>query len=138
VIATLLAKAFDAGATDFIVKPVYYPILIHRLYFILRVSQNTSELRNSRLQLATLTALKAAQRIARLGYWTWYIKNNHFQISAHLADLCGINLEQFDGTLDGFIQLIHPQDRDFIKDIIISATAHCNTLESAEYPITSS
>ena len=67
-----------------------------------------------------------------MGYWTWYIKNNQFQISAHLANLCGINLEQFDGTLDGFIQLIHPQDRDFVKDIIISA-AHCNTLESTEY-----
>ena len=127
-----IAKAFAAGATDFIVKPVYYPILIHRLYFILRASHNTAELRKSRLQLATLTALTAAQRIARLGYWTWYIKNNQFQISAHLANLCGINLEQFDGTLDGFIQLIHPQDRDFIKDIIISA-ARCNTLESTEY-----
>ena len=43
-----IIKAFDAGATDFIVKPVYYPTLIHRLYFILRASQNTAELRNSR------------------------------------------------------------------------------------------
>jgi diguanylate cyclase (GGDEF)-like protein len=127
-----IIKAFKAGATDFIVKPAYYPIFIHRLYFILRACQNAAELRNSRLQLTTLTALKAAQRIAGLGYWTWYIKNNQFQISAHLANLCGINLEQFDGSLDGFIQLIHPQDRDFVKDIIISA-AHYNTLESTEY-----
>jgi diguanylate cyclase (GGDEF)-like protein len=127
-----IIKAFDAGANDFIVKPVYYPILMLRLYFILRASQNNAELRNSRHQLATLTALTAAQRIARLGYWTWYVKNNQFQISAYLASLCGLNLEQFDGSLDGFIQLIHPQDRGFVKEIIISA-AHCNTLESAEY-----
>ncbi|MDD1627711.1 MAG: diguanylate cyclase, partial [Methylococcaceae bacterium] len=126
-------KAFDAGATDFIVKPINYQIFIHHLYFILRACQNTAELRNSRLQLTTLTALKAAQRIARFGYWTWYIKKNQFQISAHLANLCGINLEQFDGTLDGFIQLIHPQDRDFVKDIIIKAAAHSKTHESAEY-----
>jgi len=125
-------KAFAAGATDFIVKPVYYPILIHRLYFILRASQNTAELRNCRFQLTALTALKAAQRIARLGYWTWYINNNQFQISANLANLCGINLDQFDGTLDGFLQLIHPQDRGFVKNIIISAV-HCNTLEYTEY-----
>jgi diguanylate cyclase (GGDEF)-like protein/PAS domain S-box-containing protein len=127
-----IIKAFAAGATDFIVKPVYYPILIQRLYFILRASQNTAELRNSRLQVAMLTALKAAQRIARFGYWTWYIKNNQFQISAHLANLCGINLEQFDGTLDGFIQLIHPQDRDFVKNVITEA-AHGKPHESAEY-----
>jgi diguanylate cyclase (GGDEF)-like protein/PAS domain S-box-containing protein len=125
-------KAFDAGATDFIVKPINYQILIHHLYFILRACQNTAELRNSRLQLTTLTALKAAQRIARFGYWTWYIKNNQFQISAHLANLCGINLEQFDGTLDGFIQLIHPHDRDFIKEMI-TAAAHSKIHESAEY-----
>ncbi|MDD1628226.1 MAG: EAL domain-containing protein [Methylococcaceae bacterium] len=125
-------KAFDAGATDFIVKPINYETFIHHLYFILRACQNTAELRNSRLQLTALTALKAAQRIARFGYWTWHIKNNQFQISAHLANLCGINLEQFDGTLDGFIQLIHPQDRDFVKDMI-TAAAHSKTHESAEY-----
>jgi diguanylate cyclase (GGDEF)-like protein len=125
-------KAFDAGATDFIVKPINCQILIHHLYFILRTCQNTAKLRNSRLQLATLTALKAAQRIARFGYWTWYIKNNQFQISAHLANLCGINLEQFDGTLDGFIQLVHPQDRNFVK-VMITAAAHSKTHESAEY-----
>ena len=125
-------KAFAAGATDFIDKPINYQTFIQHLYFILRASQNSAELRNCRLQLTTLTALKAAQRIARLGYWTWYIKNNQFQISAHLAELCGIQPEQFDGTLDGFIQLVHPQDRDFVKDIIISA-AHCKTLENTEY-----
>jgi len=125
-------KAFAAGATDFIDKPINYQTFIQHLYFILRVSQNSAEPRNCRLQLTTLTALKAAQRIARLGYWTWYIKNNQFQISAHLAELCGIQPEQFDDTLDGFIQLVHPQDRDFVKDTIISA-AHCKTLENAEY-----
>jgi len=127
-----LSKAFDAGATDFIIKPINYQTFIHHLYFILRACQNTAELRNSRLQLTTLTALKAAQRIAHFGYWTWYIKNNQFQISAHLAKLCGINPEQFDGTLEGFIQLIYPQDRDIVKDIITSA-AHGKTHGSAEY-----
>lgn len=127
-----ITQAFTAGATDFIVKPIDYRTFIQRLYFILRAGRHTAELRNSRLQLTTPAALKAAQRIARLGCWTWYASHDQFQISAHLATLCGINLEQFDGTLDGFIQLIHPQDRDFVKNSIISAT-HCKTLESMEY-----
>jgi diguanylate cyclase (GGDEF)-like protein len=122
-------KAFNAGATDFIAKPINYQTFIHHLYFILRACQNTSELRNSRLPL---TLLKTAQRIARFGYWTWHIKNNQFQISAYLADLCGINLGQFDSTLDGFIQLIHPRDRDFVKDIITTA-AHNKIHKSSEY-----
>ena len=126
---TRLISAFAAGATDFIVKPIDYPIFIHRLYFILRVGRNTAILRNSLLQL---TALTATSQMARLGYWIWHTKNNQFQISAHLANLCGINLEQFDGTLDGFMQLIHPRDRDFVKDIIVAA-AYSTAIKSTEY-----
>ena len=40
-------QAFDAGASDFIVKPLNYQILIHRLHFILRAGQNTAELKKS-------------------------------------------------------------------------------------------
>ena len=127
-----ITKAFSAGANDFVVKPINYPNFIKRLYFILRACQNTAEVRNNQLQLAALSALTAAQRIARLGYWTWYTKTNRFQISAHLASLCGINLEQFDGTLAGFIQLVHPQDRDFVEDIVSMAAKH-NVLDEIEF-----
>ncbi|MGZ8908459.1 MAG: EAL domain-containing protein [Methylococcaceae bacterium] len=124
--------AFSAGATDFVVKQIPYPLLINRLYFIYRASQNAAELRNSRLQLTTFAALTAAQRIARLGYWTWYTKSGYFQISAYLAHLCGINMDEFDCTLDSFIQLIHPQDRNYVNNIMTAAT-HSNVVKSAEY-----
>jgi diguanylate cyclase (GGDEF)-like protein/PAS domain S-box-containing protein len=104
-------RAFEVGATDFIIKPLNYPLIIHRLNFILRAGHNTAELRNSKIQLT------AAQRIARLGYWTWNTKTNRFEISAHLAKLCGIQLESFDHTLDCFFQLVYPQDRDFVKKL---------------------
>ncbi|MFI3190345.1 hypothetical protein BCS42_14410 [Crenothrix sp. D3] len=104
-------RAFDAGATDFIIKPLNYPIIIHRLNFILRAGRNTAELRNSKIQLT------AAQRVARLGYWTWNSDNNHFEISAHLAKLCGIELEAFAGDLDDFFQLVHSEDREGVKKL---------------------
>ncbi|MGZ8922543.1 MAG: EAL domain-containing protein [Methylosarcina sp.] len=119
-------KAFATGATDFIVKPLNFPILIHRLYFTLRASQNTAELRSKKLQLA------AAQRIARLGYWTWDTNQNEFCISEHLAELCEISLEDFHGTLDDFLELIHPDDRDFVKDVILSAKQN-KTVQHLEY-----
>ncbi len=102
-------RAFDAGATDFIVKPLNYPIIIHRLHFILRAGHNAAELRSSKTQLT------AAQRVARLGYWTWNSENNYFEISAYLAKLCGIELETFAGDLDDFFQLVHSQDRDEVE-----------------------
>jgi diguanylate cyclase (GGDEF)-like protein len=123
-------KAFDAGATDFIVKPLNYPILIHRLQFTLRASQNIAELKSKKLQLA------AAQRIARLGYWTWDTRQNKFSISEHLASLCEITPETFNGTLEGFLSLIHAEDRGFVKDIILSAR-HKKAIQHLEYRLES-
>ena len=78
--------AFLAGANDFVIKPLNYPILVHRLWFIIRASQNAAELNTSKIQLS------AAQRIARLGYWTWNSGLDQFLISEYLADMCGIPL----------------------------------------------
>lgn len=119
-------NAFAAGATDFIVKPLNFPILIHRLYFTLRASQNTAELRSKKLQLA------AAQRIARLGYWTWDTQQNEFCLSEQLAELCEVRQEDFHGTLDGFLELVHPEDRSFVKDVILSARQN-KTVQHLEY-----
>ncbi len=121
-------KAFAAGATDFISKPISYPILIQRVNFGLRTGQVTSELRSSKLQLS------AAQRIARLGYWIWDTQRDQFTISDQLAQLCSIDLSTFDGSLAGFIQLVYPKDRDFVKDVI-NAAGHSKTIQHIEYRI---
>ncbi len=121
-------KAFNAGATDFITKPINYLILIQRINFGLRAGQATAELRNSQMQLT------AAQRIARLGYWTWDTQRDQFTISDQLADLCCINLDSFDGSLAGFIKLVHPKDREFVKEVI-KAAAHSKAIQHIEYQI---
>lgn len=108
-------QAFRAGASDFVIKPLNYALLIHHIRFLLRSSQNSTELRNSKLQLS------AAQRIARLGYWTWHVEENRFEISAYLADLCGIELKEFSGKLDDFLALLHPEDRAKVEDAIFTA-----------------
>lgn len=122
-------KAFESGATDFIAKPIVnYPILIQRVNFGLRTGQVTAELRKSKLQLS------AAQRIARLGYWTWDTQRDQFTISDQLAQLCGIDLNTFEGSLSAFIKLIHPKDREFVKDVI-NAAAHSKAIQHIEYRI---
>ena len=121
-------RAFDAGATDFIVKPLNYAILIHRIGFIIRASENTLELKKSKFQLS------AAQRIARLGYWTWDAVHDWFQMSEHLAKLCLLNLAEFGNTLDSFMQLIHPEDRMYVRNTIVSA-GYNNWIQHTEYRI---
>lgn len=119
-------RAFEYGATDFMVKPLNYPILVHRLWFILRADENSSELRSSKLQLS------AAQRIARLGYWIWDTKTNHFQISEQLADLCGVDLQTFDASLEGFVRLIDAKDREMVKNMILAAPYN-KSIQHIEY-----
>lgn len=124
--AESINRAFDSGATDFIVKPINYSILIYRLRFILRAGQTSAELRNSKLQLA------AAQRTARLGYWIWDVKRNHFQMSEQLAEICGIDLQSFDATLEEFVGMIEPEDRNIVKDMILSAP-YSKRIQHIEY-----
>ena len=121
-------RAFESGASDFIVKPINYSILVHRLSFILRAGHDSAELRSSKLRLT------AAQRIARIGYWIWDVKQNHFQLSEQLADLCNIDLKTFDSTLDAFIALIEPKDRDMVKETILHASIKPST-QFVEYRI---
>jgi diguanylate cyclase (GGDEF)-like protein len=108
-------KAYSVGASDFIIKPVNYTVLQYHIQFLLRTSRDTSELRGIKQQLS------AAQKIARLGYWIWYVEQNKFVVSPYLAELCGIDLSLFKETLDGFLALIIPEDRLKVEDIIYSA-----------------
>lgn len=107
--------AFDAGASDFIIKPLNHTVLIHHIQFLLRAYRTTSDLRNSKLQLA------AAQCIAKLGYWTWDIEKNTFTLSSHLIELIQTKAHNFDGTLDSYLSLVHPDDKALVKDAIESA-----------------
>lgn len=124
--------SFEVGANDFITKPLNYQILVHRLWFIIRASQNFSELRTSKIQLS------AAQRIARLGYWTWNFNSKQFMISENLAHLCGVDLHTFNSSLENFIGLAHPDDQDTLRSNIIAAACENNSEGSAEYRLQNS
>ena len=102
-------RAFEAGAAGFITKPVNYPILIHRIRFQLRVAREALELQESREQLTM------AQQLARLGHWRWQPRAGLFCISDALARLCGIADADAYDTLEAFLALVHPEDRDRVR-----------------------
>jgi diguanylate cyclase (GGDEF)-like protein/PAS domain S-box-containing protein len=47
-------RAFDAGATDFIAKPINAELLVHRVRYMLRASQNVNRLAESQARLEML------------------------------------------------------------------------------------
>src|SRR5205823_13412141 len=58
-----IARAYDAGATDFIPKPINWLVLNHRVRYILRASRAFEDLRRNQERLiAAKEAAEAANR----------------------------------------------------------------------------
>ena len=62
-------ESFNAGATDFVVKPVNLPIFLQRVRYGLKTHATDLKLFSNQYRLAQ------AHKVARLGYWDWDIKN---------------------------------------------------------------
>ena len=69
-----IARAYEAGATDFFVKSTQWSLLAGRLRHLLRASRTRIELERSKAKLAR------AQDLARMGSFDWRL--------GHLADRC--------------------------------------------------
>lgn len=63
-------------------------------------------------------ALARAQSIARLGNWKYDVANNQIYWSDEVYRIFGIEKENFDHQFDSFIELIHPDDREYVKSEI--------------------
>lgn len=100
-----IERAFNAGATDFITKPINFPLLAQRVRYALRSSQLNRELRGVRQRQA------AARRIAGLGFWDWNAEANTLEWSDDATDLLGDDL-QLPTTLADLLFLVHPADRN--------------------------
>ena len=76
--------AFDAGATDFITKPINWVLLAQRVRYALRARQIELQMLENEEQLAR------AQRIARLGSWRYEIDVDWINLSVELCHLLEI------------------------------------------------
>lgn len=108
--AESIARAYEHGATDFITKPLQPIILTHRVKYMLRSSQTLDALLKSEARLGL------AQRIAKIGNWEWRPDTNQFTASSELCRLIGIRPQDFGGTLETFLQVVHSEDRERVND----------------------
>ena len=82
-------RAYDTGATDFITKPLNYPILTHRIRYILRQKEITDQLRISEERLAL------TQQTALLGHWETIPGDPFVYVSNTARSILG---ESFEGS----------------------------------------
>lgn len=99
-----IRSAFDAGATDFITKPINWTLLTQRVYYSLRASALSREVRQNRLREAS------ARHIARLVFWEWSLSDNRLHWSDDPGQLLGLD-EHPIADAEAFMALVHHEDR---------------------------
>src|SRR3989338_2892462 len=79
------------------------------------INRRTNELEESSKKL------KEAHHIARLGNWEWDIVKDKLYWSDEIYNIFGLNKEEFSLTYETFINLIHTDDREFVKSSVHDA-----------------
>lgn len=59
--------------------------------------------------------LRLALDTGRLGTWKWDTQSDHVTWSAQLYEMFGFTERQFVPTSEGFLAIIHPDDRDYVR-----------------------
>ena len=65
--------------------------------------------------------LTKIQRLANLGYWEWDIIENTVNWSDELYRIYGIDADNFLPSFEGYIEMLHPDDRDRVVEVIQGA-----------------
>jgi diguanylate cyclase (GGDEF)-like protein/PAS domain S-box-containing protein len=106
--AELVNRGFDAGATDFITKPINPELLVHRVRYLLRTNRDMIKLAQSTARLAN------AQRIAHLGNWDWDPVNDAFRGSTETCKIMGLEKQRPHHSLSDVLRAVDPGDRDLV------------------------
>jgi len=110
--AATIAEAFDAGATDFISKPINLLILGHRVRYWLRSGAILQELQVSQKRLFK------AQEIARLGHWERDLQCGDFQLTCPAPEQIGLS-PPYDYKC--LFAAIVAEDKDRVRNLIDEA-----------------
>lgn len=65
--------------------------------------------------------LENAQRIARMGNWDWNIETGELRWSDEIYRIFGQTPQSFGATYDAFIDIVHPDDREMVRDGVDAA-----------------
>lgn len=79
-------------------------------------------------------SLREAQRIAGLGSYFVDAGMTHWNTSEALDELLGLD-EHFDRSLAGWLSLVHPQDREMVKETLMACVAGRIPSSATEYRV---
>jgi two-component system, NarL family, sensor histidine kinase UhpB len=105
------AAAMKAGADDYVLKENLARLApaVERAF---READIRRHEKRAQAELARREAqLNEAQALAHIGSWDWEIAVNRVSWSDELYRIFKLDPQQFNGTYEGFLQFVHPDDR---------------------------
>lgn len=70
--------------------------------------------------------LLKAQKVSKMGFWEFNLKNNHLFWSEEIFKIFEIDSSKFEPSYEGFLNVIHSDDRDLVNE------AYSNSLKTKE------
>ena len=122
-----IEKAFKAGASDFVSKPINWTMLGHKAKYLLRAGQAFKELDRNRSRLTK------TQELAKLGNWQIDLANFEFSCSSKVCRLLGLDGQRQASYAD-FLSPIIARERDAVKEKIDQAVKSKKTIV-LNYPV---
>ncbi len=105
-------KSYDAGATDFISKPINWILLGYRVRYLIRSNLQGRDL------LQHQEKLFAAQRLAKICWWELNLLTNTFTCSQESTHLFGLDPSKFDGSYESLLHWIYNEDQQSLLDAL--------------------
>ncbi|CAB3779641.1 putative bifunctional diguanylate cyclase/phosphodiesterase [Pararobbsia alpina] len=97
--------AFEAGATDFVSKPMRWKLLGYRMRYLLRASTVLEDLARSKASLAF------AQELAHVGSWEYRVGSTEGSWSPELFRILGLDPETDPSNFNCLIQRVPEEER---------------------------
>ncbi|GAB0148921.1 EAL domain-containing protein [Marichromatium sp. PS1] len=99
-----IEAALEAGATDFMVKPINWSLLSQRVRYALHAGALNLQVRRNRQHE------RVARGIARLTFWQWSLEDDALSWSDDAAVLLGVDAGALE-RVSSVLALVHPADR---------------------------
>lgn len=81
------------------------------------IVRDVTEQRLAQATLARVEArLEEGEAMAQIGSWLWDLRTGAVQWSAEFHRILGVDPLDFDGTFESHLGMIHPSDRESVKD----------------------
>ncbi len=94
------------------------------------VAQDITERKKMEGEIRSSVArLKEAQRVARIGSWQLDLLTNQLSWSDEVYRMFEIEPEEFGGSYEVFLDLVHPEDRERVNRAYVDSLAHKTPFE---------